>query len=203
MGLVGSGALGAAVYGLWLSAEPVPGSSALLVGGLVASLAAAFLKPSQPPPVRVGALGVMLGEPPEARRVYWYELDRVRIAAEDLELLTADGPVRIPLAAHARAAARILAEAALRVPARVDVAPKAHERLPPLLEAEGELVPAARMQLTGRKCLASGTSITFESDARLCEHCSALYHAASTPRRCLRCERPLDEAGSPAEARSG
>jgi hypothetical protein len=207
LGFVGTAALGAAVYGQWLAPEPMPGASALLGGGIVASVAALFLRSSGVPPVRVGELGVMFGDPPEAGRVCWCDIDAVRVVGDALELAAAPGaavggPVRIPLAAHARAASRILAEAALRIPARVDVAPKAHERLPPLVDSDGELVPAAHLQLTGRKCAASGTSITFEADALLCSNCAALYHVSHAPAECLRCGRPLGKLAS-AQVRSG
>lgn len=202
-GFVGTAALGAGIYGLWLASDPMTGAGALLAGGLVVIAAASFLRPSVVPRVRVGELGVMLGEPPEARRVCWCDIDDVRVADDALELATADGRVRIPLAAHAPAASRILAEAALRIPARIDVAPKAHERLPPLLDSDGELVPAARLQLTGRKCAASGTSITFEADALLCANCAALYHVSHAPAECLRCARPLGKASRGARVRAG
>lgn len=203
LGFVGAAGLGAAVYGLWLAPEPMSGASALLVGGLVALAVSWFLRSSGVPPARVGELGVMLGEPPEARRVCWCDIDGVRVTADALELATAAGPVRIPLDAHARAASRIVAEAALRIPARVDVAPKAHERLPPLLESDGELVPAAHLQLTGRRCTASGTSITFEADALLCSNCAALYHVSHAPAECLRCGRALGRTAASAQIRLG
>jgi hypothetical protein len=119
---------------------------------------------------------------------------------EELRLETKDGALAVPLVPHARAAARILAEASLRIGARVDVSPRAHERLPPLTEHDAELVPLGRLQLAGRKCTASGTSITFESDARLCENCAALYHVSHAPVTCLRCERPLQSAREGAAA---
>jgi hypothetical protein len=141
----------------------------------------------------------MLGDPPEARRVHWCDIDALRVVGDDLQLQTPDGPVNLPLARHAHAITRILAEASLRVPTRVDVAPKAHERLPALSEADGELVPAGRLQLAGRKCMASGKSITFESDARLCANCAAIYHVSQAPAECLRCQRPTG-AGPAASA---
>jgi hypothetical protein len=200
LGLLGSAALGAGAYGLWLAPEVVAGSAALLFGGLLALSAALLLSPRATPPVRVGALGVMLGEPPEAQRVPWCEIQNVRVVGEELRLETKDGALPVPLVAHARAAARILAEAAQRIGARVDVSPRAHERLPPLTDDHAELVPLVRLQLAGRKCTASGTSITFESDARLCENCAALYHVSHAPLSCLRCERPLQAARQGAAA---
>jgi hypothetical protein len=149
--------------------------------------------------VRVGELGVIVGDPAEAERLHWYALSAVRIVGDDLRLESSEGAVVLPLAAHAPAAARIVAEASRRIGARVDISPRAHERLPRLSEAAGQRVPAARLQLAGQKCTASGSSITFESDARSCENCAALYHVKHVPAACLRCGQAMPaEAGSAA-----
>jgi hypothetical protein len=196
VGMLGCAALGAGVYGAWLAPERVGAASALLIGGVVALAIARLLAPVEPLPVRVGELGVIVGDPAETQRLHWHEVSAVRIAGEELRLESGQNSVALPLAAHARAAARIVAEASQRVPARVDISPKAHERLPRLVDAEGDIVPAARLQLAGQKCTASGVSITFESDARLCVNCAALYHAQHVPAACLRCERPLQRAAT-------
>ena len=201
LGMLGCAALGAGVYGALLAPQPGAAGWVLFVSGIVGVAVAFAVVPKEPPPVRVGELGVLVGEPAEARRLHWYEITRLHVVGDDLRLEASEGTVVLPLAAHARAAARVLAEAAQRIGARVDVSPKAHERLPRLSDADAARVPAARLQLAGRKCLASGASITFESDARLCENCAALYHQAHVPAACLRCERPL-AAGAAARAAS-
>lgn len=202
LGMLGSAALGAGVYGAWLAPHPVAAAWPLLVGGLVAVVAAKLFSPRQAPPVRVGELGVIVGDPAEAERLPWYALSAVRIVGDDLRLESSTGPVVLPLAAHASAAARIVAEASQRIGARVDISPKAHERLPRLTEAAGQRVPAARLQLAGQRCAASGTSITFESDARLCANCAALYHARHVPAACLHCEQALPVEAGPAASRA-
>lgn len=201
LGMLGCAALGAGVYGAWLAPEPVAAGLPLVLGGLVVAAAAAFVGPKAQPEVRVGELGIIVGDPAEARRLYWHELSALRIVDGGLRLESSEGPVVLPLAAHARAAARIVAEASRRIGTRVDISPKAHEQLPKLSEAEGRKVPAARLQLAGQKCAQSGVSITFESDARLCDNCAALYHRSHVPAVCLRCERPL-AADSAAETRA-
>jgi hypothetical protein len=191
LGLAGSAALGAGVFGAWIAADPVPGSTALLLLGLVGLASGHFLEPRGAPPVRVGGLGVTIGDPKEAARVPWCDIESVRITGEDLALGVSGKVLLLPLGTHGRAATRIIAEASRRIEARVDVSPKAHERLPPLREEDGESVPAERLQVTGRKCAASGTVITFEKDARLCANCAALYHVAHVPPECKRCSRLL------------
>jgi hypothetical protein len=195
LGMLGCAALGAGVYAVWVAPSPPLPGWPLLLAGLVSS-AVAFLASSPPAPVRVGELGIIVGDPAEAPRVYWHEISALRVAGANLQIESPRGPLVLRLDVHAQAAARILAEAASRIGSRVDVSPKAHERLPKLADAEGQRVPAARLQLAGQKCMASGVSITFESDARLCPICAALYHASHIPAACLGCERPLAPAGS-------
>jgi len=190
LGFLGSAALGAGVFGAWFAPEVVPGASALIAGGAL-GLIVALYGGREVPPVRVGELGVIFGNPAEAARLAWCDVRSVRIVGDALRLETAGAPIDVPLGAHARAAARILAEASIRIGQRVDVSPKAHERLPPLAEADAEIVPAARLQLAGRRCAASGKSITFENDARLCPNCAALYHVSHVPPVCKSCERPI------------
>jgi hypothetical protein len=188
---LGCAGLGAGVFGLWLAPQAVAGSGWLLVGGLLAGGIGASLLLKEPPSVRVGALGVTLGSQSDAQHLPWCEIQRIHVAGEDLVLETARGPQRLPLASQGRAAARIVAEAAQRIGSRLELSPKAHERLPALSEADGQIVPAARLQLAGRKCLASGVSITFESDARVCDQCAALYHRQHVPLECAGCGQPL------------
>jgi hypothetical protein len=194
LGMLGGAALGAGVYAIWMAPSALPAGWPLLLAGLVSS-AVGFLARPQPLSVRVGDLGIIVGDPAEAPRLYWHEISALRVAGSNLQIESPRGTVALPLAVHAQAAARILAEAASRIGGRVDVSPNAHERLPKLAEAEGQRVPAARLQLAGQKCMASGVSITFEKDARLCPSCAALYHASHIPASCLGCERPLASAG--------
>jgi hypothetical protein len=186
------------VFGLWLAPEAISGSGWLLVGGLLVAAVGGWLLLKEPPSVRVGALGVTLGEPHEAQCLPWCDIQRIHVAGEELLLETARAPLRVSLASHGRAAARIVAEAAQRIAPRLDLSPKAHERLPALSEADGEVVPAGRLQVAGRKCLASGSSITFESDARLCDQCAALYHRQHVPAECQSCGRGLEQPRSAA-----
>jgi hypothetical protein len=198
VGMLGCAALGAGVYGAWLAPHPLGAGWPLLIGGVLALAGAALVGPRSAPPVRVGELGIIVGDPAEARRLYWHEVSSVRVAGDSLHVDTSGGApgVILSLHAHAPAAARIVAEASRRIGSRVDISPKAHERLPRLEDAEGERVPPARLQLAGQKCAASGTSITFESDARLCANCAALYHAEHVPAACLRCEQLLSPSAS-------
>jgi len=203
IGLValGCAGLGAGVFGLWLARDPIAGSGWALLGGAIAAAIGFGLWLREAPPVRVGARGITVGEPGEAQCLPWCDIQRIHVEGPELRIETARGPQQVSLVAHGRAAARIVAEAAQRIGARLDLSPRAHERLPALSEKDGDVVPAGRLQLAGRKCLASGASITFESDARLCDQCAALYHRDHVPAECKSCGRALSgSAGARAVA---
>jgi hypothetical protein len=197
---LGCAGLGAGVYGLWLAPEPIVRAGWFMAAGLIVGLLGLAQRSQEPPVVRVGALGITLGEPGEAQTVPWCDLQRIHVEASELRIETSRGPLQLSLEAHGRAVARIVAEAAQRIGSRLELSPRAHERLPALADTDGEIVPAARLQVAGRKCLASGTSITFESDAQLCEQCAALYHRQHVPAECKSCGRSLASSGSAARA---
>jgi hypothetical protein len=194
VGGVGCVALGAGVYGAWLRPEAVSGAGVFLLVGLGACALAAVLSTRHPPEVRVGALGVLLGDPREAKRWAWCDITRVHVVGERLRIETSGAPLELSLTEHGPAVARLLSEAALRIGGRVDISPRVQERLPALTDTDGEIVPAGRLQIAGRKCLASGTSLTFESDAQLCDNCAALYHRQHAPAQCVSCGHALAAA---------
>jgi hypothetical protein len=197
---LGCAGLGAAFFGLAIAREPIAGSGWILLGGMLVAALGTGLRLREPPAVRVGARGVTVGEPGEAQYLPWCDMQRIHVEGSELRIDSARTPLRLSLATHGRAAARIVAEAAQRIGSRLELSPRAHERLPALADADGELVPAGRLQLAGRRCLASGTSITFESDARLCEQCAALYHRQHVPSECKSCGRALPAAATAARA---
>jgi hypothetical protein len=191
VGLVGSAALGAGVFGLWIADAPLPGARALGWIGLGAVVASVLVTPARSPSVRVGPVGVTVGEAGDEQRVAWCDVQSVRIREGRLEIAREGGSLSVPLRSHAAAAARIVAEAALRIGDRVDISPADHERLPKLRDDDATLVPVPTLQLAGRRCLQSGNPITFESDARPCDNCGALYHRSHAPSECQSCSRSL------------
>jgi hypothetical protein len=200
IGLIGLGCagFGAAFFGLAIAREPIPGSGWILLGGVLVAALGIGLRLREPPAVRVGARGITVGDPADAQCLPWCDVQRIHVEGSELHIDSPRGPLRLSLAAHGRAAARIVAEAAQRIGSRLELSPRAHERLPALAEGDGEIVVAGRLQVAGRRCLASGTSITFESDARLCDQCAALYHRQHVPAECKSCGRKL--TGEPARA---
>jgi ribosomal protein S27E len=191
VGGLGCTALGAGVYGAWLRPEAISGAGVFLLSGLAACALAWVLSTRHPPEVRVGALGVTLGDPTEATRWAWCDITRLHVVGDRLRIETSGAPLELSLTSHGPAAARVLSEAALRIGGRVDISPRVQERLPSLADTDGEIVPAGRLQIAGRKCLASGTSLTVESDAQLCDNCAALYHRQHAPAQCVSCGHAL------------
>jgi hypothetical protein len=189
--LLGALLLGAAFYGAVVSPAPVPGSGYLFVlGVLLASIG--WLWGARPPAsVRIGDLGVALEGGEEVTRLLWHELKTVRVQGRQLVLEGGSQSLSIPLGAHGQAARQIIAQAARRIPQRVEVSSGALDRLPALLASAGTLVPVIGFQVTGRRCMASGTPITFEADARLCQNCGAVYHARHVPEACVACAARL------------
>lgn len=190
LGLGGSAALGAAVYGSLLAELPMRGAGIAWGAGALLLIAGLLLNSRRPPSITVGDLGVILGEPHEAARVPWCDIQSIRLSDDSLRIATATAEHRVVLPAHAFAAARIVREASLRIGARVDISPKAHERLPKLEHDTSELLAAPHLQVAGRRCTASNVPITFEADARWCATCAALYHAQHLPKECTSCGRP-------------
>jgi hypothetical protein len=191
LGMLGALLLGAACYGALIALSPVKGSGyAFLAGVLFASVG--VLWGARPPPaVRVGELGVALEGAEEISRIAWHEVKTIRVVGQRLVIESAAQKLALPLGAHGQAARHVIAEAARRVGSRVEVSPKALDQLPALSPDAGALVPVAGFQVTGRRCMASGTPITFEADARLCQNCGALYHVKHVPETCVACASSL------------
>ena len=191
LAMLGALLLGAAFYGAMVAAAPVPGSGYLFVLGVLLASIGGLWGARPPASVRIGDLGVALEGGEEVTRLSWFELETVRVIGRQLVLQGKNQSLSIPLGAHAQAARQIIAEAARRIPQRVDVSSAALDRLPALDANAGALVPIVGFQVTGRRCLASGTPITFEADARLCQNCGAVYHVRHVPEACAACAARL------------
>jgi hypothetical protein len=97
------------------------------------------------------------------------------------------GEVLIPLAAHPKAIAKIVQEAAGRIPSRLEISPNQHQALPQLIEQDGEVMPIDSLQVAGTKCVHCDQVIVMERDARLCPACGAVYNSAHVPQQCKSC----------------
>ena len=100
----------------------------------------------------------------------------------------------IPIAAHPRAVAWILAEGTKRVPEAMNVKKSDLAGLPEPRDLDGELVVLEGVQVAGRHCAATDKPIAFERDARLCPNCAQVYLKDNVPKKCVTCEHELGSA---------
>lgn len=193
VGVLGGLALGAGVYSQWVSQSPLEYAPFLLAIGAFALGGALLFGDTEPTPVRVGDSGVALEKGNELLRVYWCDVDRIFTENGKLIVKSKDQTFSLPISAHQRAVAWIVAEGTRRIPDVVDVKRNFIPGLPEPRDTDGELVPIEDLQVTGRRCAKSGRTIAFERDARLCANCGQVYHHTSVPKRCTTCQAELGE----------
>ncbi|HEV8548577.1 MAG TPA: hypothetical protein VGQ57_06105, partial [Polyangiaceae bacterium] len=193
IGMLGGLVLGAGVYSRWVSDTPAS-YAVYLVGigaaGLAGALAFGDLGTL---PVRVGDLGVAIERGNDLERIAWCDLKRVYVDKGKLILEAKESSTSITMAAHPKAIARLLAEGTRRVPEAMDVKRDALEGIPTLREDDGELLTVEAAQVAGRSCRASGKTIAFERDARVCPQCCEVYLKDKVPKKCLTCGADLGE----------
>jgi hypothetical protein len=189
LGMLGSGALGAGVWARFISEQQPPSSLGLplLAGGAVALAASLWFGDLGVVPVRVGDAGVAIERGTEVVRLAWCDIERVSVQNRKLVIKGVDLTLTLPIDAHRKAASRVLAEVAKRVPDVLDVKPAVVDTLPRPKKRDGELMEVETVQVTGRHCAESDKPITFERDARLCPKCGQVYHRKHVPEACVTC----------------
>jgi hypothetical protein len=193
VGMLGAALLGAGVYARWVSDHPATYAVYLVGIGAFALVGAISLGDLGTLPVRVGDLGIAIERGNELERLGWCDLERVYVEKGKLLLVGQEGTSSITIAAHPKAVARILAEGTRRVPEAMDVKRNAIEGLPTPREDDGELLTVDAPQVAGRSCAASGKTVAFERDARLCPQCGEVYLKDRVPKKCLTCSADLGE----------
>jgi hypothetical protein len=191
--LVAAVLVGAGTYGQWLRDEalgPHKAAPWLLAAGAALLLAVALFGQRNAQPIRVGDAGVGLEKSPtEIERIPWHAVTRLLVSGRALTVQASGTSIAIPLPLQKSAAARTLAEARRRIPARTEGI--AAGELDQLDEGAGDVVALELPQAAGLKCKASGKLIAFERDARFCGRCGEIYHKDSVPKRCERCDARL------------
>jgi len=186
-GMLGGLLLGAGVYSRWVSEQPSAYAVALIGVGTLLLVGALMFGDLGTLPVRVGDLGVAIERGNDLERIAWCDLTRVYAEKGKLFLVAKEGTTSITVAAHPKAVARILAEGTRRIPEAMDVKRDTVEGLPSLREDDGELLTVESVQVAGKSCAASGKTIAFERDARLCPQCCQVYLKDRVPKKCLTC----------------
>lgn len=191
VGMLGALAAGAGVWGQWISDVPHEYAPFLFGAGAIALGASLWFGDAGAVPVRVGDAGIALERGTELTRLAWCELETIEIANKQLVAKGKSATLSIPIAAHPKAVAWILAEGTRRLPDVMNVKSSATEGLPKPSDLDGELVPLEGVQVAGKHCAATNKPIAFERDARICPNCAQVYLKDSVPKKCVTCERDL------------
>jgi predicted RNA-binding Zn-ribbon protein involved in translation (DUF1610 family) len=187
MGMVGSLALGAGVYGQWVKDSPVAFAPALVTAGAIGLGAGLWLGSASVFPVRVGDAGVAIERGPEITRILWCDIEEIRVQGTSLLLKAKGLSLEIPVRAHPKATACIVSEADRRMPKVVKLDDAARRALSPVVQGAGEVVAVTGDQVAGRRCAATQKIISFERDARLCPNCGQVYFKDNVPPTCVTC----------------
>lgn len=190
-GMAGSLAAGAGVWGQWIMETPPPYAPYLFGGGAIALGASLWFGDAGAVPVRIGDAGIALERGAELTRLAWCDLETIEVSGKQLVAKGKSVTFTIPVAAHPRAVAWILAEGTKRVPEAMNVKKSELSGLPEPRDGDGELVALEGVQIAGRQCAATGKTIAFERDARLCPNCAQVYLKDSVPKKCVTCQRDL------------
>lgn len=191
VGMLGAVAAGAGVWGQWVSETPHSYSPFLFGGGAIALGAALWFGDAGAVPVRLGDAGIALERGTELTRLAWCDLETIGVQGKQLVVRGKSSSFSIPIAAHPKAVAWILAEGTRRVPEVMNVKRSELASLPEPKDLDGELVLLEGVQVAGRRCAATDKTIAFERDARLCPNCAQVYLKEEVPKKCVTCERDL------------
>jgi len=190
-GMLGALALGAGVWGQWISETPHGYAPYLFGGGALVLGGALWFGDAGAVPVRLGDAGIALERGTELTRLAWCDLETVEVSGKQLVVKGKSSRFTIPIAAQPKAVAWILAEGTRRVPEAMNVKKNDVSDLPEPKDVDGELVTLEGVQVAGRHCAATGKPIAFERDARLCPNCAQVYLKDSVPKKCVSCQRDL------------
>jgi hypothetical protein len=152
-----------------------------------------MMQSSEDVPLRVGDAGVAVergGDRPE--RIGWFEVEKVWLEGKDRVVVEGHSRRIVARAGHhAQAAGWILKEALQRIPKRVTVEADKRDEITKGATDHAQTVAIEPMQVTGRRCRASNTIISFERDARICKNCGEVYDKKHVPEKCLTCEHAI------------
>lgn len=190
-GAVGAIGLGAGVYAQWISDPPHHFAPYIVTGGALVLAGALWFGDTGAVPVRVGDAGIAIEKGKELVRLPWCDIQRISVEKGQLIARGEDVTLTMPVAAHRTAVAWVLKEGVRRVPDTIDVKSSVVDTLPKPLPDDGDVLPVEGVQVAGRECAASGETIAFEADARLCPTCGQVYHKAHVPKNCATCGETL------------
>lgn len=170
--------------------------SYLIAGGAVIMGLVIWLGTSSEAPVRVGDPGIAV-ERGELRRMPWWAVEKITWQPGALCLVVSgkdetakDWTFKVPLASHPEAVGWIVEEARRRIPKRLDIEKGVLKKMPGAGPHAGTQLDLEPLQVVGKKCAASGKTISYEPDARVCTQCERVYFKRSVPNKC-KCGAPI------------
>lgn len=195
-GALGAAALGASAWG-YAYAQSFEADEKLkvipqylLAGGAVLTGIAIWFGTSSEPPVRVGDPGIGI-ERGEVRRMPWWAVESITFEPGNLALAIVgrdeagiDWSFKVPVKSHPDAVGWIVSEATGRIPDRVDISDELREKLPAASPNAGLKIDLEPLQIVGRKCAATGKTISYEPDGRICVRCERVYLKTAVPKKC-------------------
>jgi hypothetical protein len=191
LGMAGSLALGAGVWGQWLMENPPRYAPYLVTVGAAGLGAGLWLGSATTFPVRVGDAGIAIERGAEVTRVLWCDIEALELSGGNLVAKTPGLTLSIPVGAHPKATAFIAAEAQRRLAKILKGDEASWKALGGGAEPTGEETPVLGDQVAGRRCAATKKIISFERDARLCQNCAQVYHKDNVPQKCITCDAEL------------
>lgn len=196
-GLVAACALGAGVYGEWVSDPAVKYAPYLIALGTLGVVVSWWFGDASNSPVRVGDAGLAVEKGNDIVRLAWCDIERLHVEKNKLLAESDELTLSIPIAAQPHAVAFALSEATRRLPDIVDVKRRVLKELPKPDAEAGTSVVVKGIQVAGRRCAASNKLISFERDARVCPNCCEVYQREKVPDECVTCEQPLGRRALP------
>ncbi len=164
--------------------------SYLIAGGAVIMGICIWLGTSSESPIRVGDPGIAV-EKGETRRMPWWLVEKITWQPGALALVVTgkdenlrDWTFKVPVASHPEAVGWIVSEAQRRIKKKVDIEKGVLKKLPAAAEHAGTKIDLEPLQVVGKKCAASGKTISYEPDARVCPQCERVYFKRSVPNKC-------------------
>lgn len=164
--------------------------SYLIAGGAVIMGICIWLGTSSEAPIRVGDPGIAV-EKGETRRMPWWLVEKITWQPGALALIVSgrdetlrDWTFKVPVASHPEAVGWIVSEARRRIKKKVEIEKGVLAKLPAAHEHAGTKIDLEPLQVVGKKCAASGKTISYEPDARVCPQCERVYFKRSVPNKC-------------------
>lgn len=162
----------------------------ILAGGAVLAGLTIWLGTSSEPPIRVGAPGIAQ-ERGELVRMPWWGVDKITFDALALTVNVTGADesgaplvIKVPAKVYPQGIAWVVKEALERIPRRVQIDESVVSSLPAAAPEAGERLTLEPLQVVGRKCAATGKTISYEPDARVCTRCERAYLAEAVPKKC-------------------